>query len=160
MTRCAGGEIINVDRRSSVIGLAITLAACVIGAAILVEAQSPAQDANVDRLAANPINCWWRASKNAVHVGEPFGLTLTCRVIETDRLKAVPNLTNVEPTAIDLKPFDVLEGSRHQDIVTPPWRYLQYLYTVRLLGEDFFGRDISIPAATVTFRIQTGDTET
>jgi hypothetical protein len=81
-------------------------------------------------------------------------------VIETDRLKAVPNLNNVEPTAIDLKPFDVLEGARHVDIVAPPWRYLQYLYTVRLLGEEFFGRDIAIPATTVTFRIQTGDTET
>jgi hypothetical protein len=149
-----------MKKRSRIIGLAIVLAACTGSLAITIGAQSPPQDANVDRLAANPMNCWWRVSKNAVHVGEPFGLTLTCRVIETDRLKAVPNLSDVEPTAIDLKPFEVLEGARHDDIVAPPWRYLQYLYTVRLLGEEFFGRDIVIPATTVTFRIQTGDTET
>jgi hypothetical protein len=160
MTRYSGGETIELGRRWRVIRLSITLAACIVGAAIPVEAQSPARDANVDRLAANPINCWWKVSKNAVHVGEPFGLTLSCRVIETDRLKAVPNLSTVEPTAIDLKPFEVLEGARYGDIVAPPWRYLQYLYTVRLLGEEFFGRDIAIPATTVTFRIQTGDTET
>ena len=149
-----------MSKRSRVIGLAIVLAACTGSVAITIEAQSPPQDANVDRLASTPVNCWWKASTNAVHVGEPFGLTLTCRVMETDRLKAVPDLSNVEPTAIELTPFDVLEGARHEDIVAPPWRYLQYLYTVRLLGEEFFGRDIAIPATTVTFRIRTGDADT
>ena len=142
------------------IGLAIVLAACTGSVAITIEAQSPPQDANVDRLASTPVNCWWKVSTNAVHVGEPFGLTLTCRVMETDRLKAVPDLSNVEPTAIELTPFDVLEGTRHEDIVAPPWRYLQYVYTVRLLGEEFFGRDVAIPATTVTFRIRTGEAET
>jgi hypothetical protein len=153
-------EGIKLSKRSRVIRLAIGLAAWLCGAAIPVEAQSPGRDANVDRLAASPMNCWWKVSKNAVHVGEPFGLTLTCRVIETDRLKAVPDLSKVEPTAIELTPFDVLEGARHDDIVAPPWRYVQYLYTVRLLGEEFFGRDIAVPATTVTFRIQSGDAET
>jgi hypothetical protein len=80
--------------------------------------------------------------------------------METDRLKAVADLSNLEPTAIELTPFDVLEGARHEDIVAPPWRYVQYVYTVRLLGEEFFGRDMAIPATTVTFRIQTGGADT
>lgn len=140
-----------------IIGLAFVFAAWTGSAASTIQAQSPPQDANVDRLASTPVNCWWKVSRNAVHVGEPFGLTLTCRVMETDRLKAVPDLTNIEPTAIELAPFDVLEGARHEDIVAPPWRYLQYGYTLRLLGEEFFGRDIAIPVTTITFRIQTGD---
>jgi hypothetical protein len=147
-------------KRSTRIGLAIVLAVCTGSVAIPIEAQSPPQDANVDRLASTPVNCWWKVSTNAVHVGEPFGLTLTCRVMETNRLKAVPDLSNVEPTAIELTPFDVLEGARHEDIVAPPWRYLQYVYTVRLLGEEFFGRDVAIPATTVTFRMRTGDADT
>ena len=32
-------------------------------------------------------------------------------------------------------------------------------YTVRLLGEEFFGRDVAIPPTNVTFRIQTGGAE-
>jgi hypothetical protein len=106
------------------------------------------------------MNCWWKTDKNAVRVAEPFGLTLTCRVMETDRVKVVPNLAEIEPTAIELTPFEVLEGTRHQDIVVPPWRYLQYVYTVRVLGDEFFGRDIAIPATNLPFRIQTGGAET
>jgi hypothetical protein len=148
-----------MTNRSRSIALAIVLAACARSVTVVVEAQSPPQDATVDRLASTPVNCWWRASTNAVYVGEPFELTLTCRVMETDRLKAVPDVSNVEPTAIELTPFDVLEGARQEDIVAPPWRYLQYRYRVRLLGEEFFGRDVPIPAATITFRIRTGNAE-
>jgi len=149
-----------MSNRSRIIGLAIVLAAYTDSVAVTIAAQSPPQNAKVDRLASTPVNCWWKASTNAVYVGEPFGLTLTCRVMETDRLKAVPDFSNVEPTSIELTPFDVLEGTRHEDIVARPWRYLQYVYTVRLLGEDFFGRDVAIPATTVTFRIRTGEADT
>ena len=93
-------------------------------------------------------------------MAEPFGLTLTCRVMETDRMRVVPNLAEIEPTAIELTPFEVLEGTRHEDIVVPPWRYVQYEYTVRLLGDEFFGKDIPIPATNLPFRVQTGGAET
>jgi len=106
------------------------------------------------------MRCWWKTGKDAVRVGEPFGLTLTCRAMETDRAKVVPNLSELEPASIELTPFEVLEGTRHEDIVTTPWRYIQYEYNVRLLGDEFFGRDIAIPATNLTFRIQTGGTET
>ena len=128
--------------------------------AIPVGAQSPARSANADSVETNAMSCWWETDTSAVRVGEPFGLTLTCRVMETDRVKVVPNLTEVEPTSIELTPFDVLEGTRHEDIVVGPWRYVQYQYTVRLLGEEFFGRDVPIPATNVTFRIQTGGADT
>jgi hypothetical protein len=106
------------------------------------------------------MRCWWETGTRAVRIGEPFSLVLTCRVMETDKVKVVPTLTELEPTSIELTPFDVLEGTRHEDIVVAPWRYVQYQYTVRLLGEEFFGRDIPIPATNVTFRIQTGGAET
>jgi hypothetical protein len=80
--------------------------------------------------------------------------------METDRMKVVPNLAEIEPTAIELTPFEVLEGTRHEDIVVPPWRYVQYVYSVRLLGTEFFGKDIAIPATNLPFRVQTGGAET
>jgi hypothetical protein len=80
--------------------------------------------------------------------------------METDRVKVVPNLAEIEPTAIELTPFEVLDGTRHEDIVAPPWRYVQYVYTMRLIGDEFFGKDIAIPAKNLPFRIQTGGAET
>jgi hypothetical protein len=111
-------------------------------------------------VATNPLNCWWKTDKSSVRVAESFGLTLTCRFMETDRMKVVPNLAEIEPTAIELTPFEVLDGTRHEDIVVPPWRYVQYVYSVRLLGSEFFGRDIAIPATNLPFRVQTGGAET
>jgi hypothetical protein len=123
-------------------------------------AQSAASAANPVEAATGPMNCWWRTDKSAIRVGELVGLTLTCRMIETDRVTVVPNLSEIEPTAIQLAPFDVIEGARHDDMIVPPWRYVQYEYTLRLLGEEFFGRDVAIPPMNVRFRIQTAGIET
>ena len=141
-------------------GCAIVLAGLAGWSAIPVAAQSPAKDAAGSSVDTTPMTCWWMTDKGAVRVGELFGLTLTCRVMETAAAKVVPNLSEVEPTSIELTPFEVLQGTRHDDIVAPPWRYIQYVYTVRLLGDEFFGRDLPIPATNLTFRIQTGGAET
>ena len=61
-----------------------------------------------------------------MRIGEAFGLTLTCRVLETDKATVVPNVSNIEPTSLQLTPFEVVGGTRHEDIVRPPWRYLQF----------------------------------
>ncbi|HEY6362531.1 MAG TPA: hypothetical protein VIX63_15565 [Vicinamibacterales bacterium] len=137
------------------LGMAIMLAVGGTWVSAPVTAQSPARGAEAGDAGANPINCWWKTDKSAVRIGEPFGLTLTCRVMETDRVAVVPNVSDIEPTSIQLTPFDVVGGTRQEDIVTPPWRYLEYVYSVRLLGEEFFGRDIAIPSTNVTFRIRT-----
>src|SRR6185295_3154857 len=139
---------------------AIVLAGCVGWGATANGAQPPTRNASADGVETSGMRCWWETGKRAVRVGEPFGLVLTCRVMETDRVKVVPTLTELEPTSIELTPFEVLEGSRHEDIIVAPWRYLQYQYTVRLLGDEFFGRDIPIPATNVAFRIQTEGAET
>jgi len=149
--------MIKTPRRTC---FAIVLAGCVGWGATANAAQPPTRNASADGVETSGMRCWWETGKRAVRVGEPFGLVLTCRVMETDRVKVVPTLTELEPTSIELTPFEVLEGSRHEDIVVAPWRYLQYQYTVRLLGDEFFGRDVPIPATNVTFRIQTEGAET
>ena len=109
--------------------------------------------------ATTPISCWWRTDRTALRIGEPFGLTLTCRALEAAKATVVPNLSEMEPGSIQLPPFEVVGGVRHEDVVTAPWRYVQYTYTLRLLGEEFFGRDVSIPATNVRFRVRTGGNE-
>lgn len=149
----------GMSRTSQRICFVVASAGCVWWAALSLGAQSPTPGASADRVATNLLSCWWKTDKSAVHVAEPFGLTLTCRVMETDRMKVVPNLAEIEPTAIELTPFEVLEGTRHEDIVVPPWRYVQYVYTARLLGDEFFGKDVAIPATNLPFRVQTGGAE-
>jgi hypothetical protein len=101
-----------------------------------------------------PIACWWKTDRNAVNVGERFTVTLTCSVVETAAVKVVPDLNQLEPTTVALQPFEVVKGVRHEDIRTPPLRYIQYEYTTRLIGDVFFGKDVDIPSVKITYHIQ------
>jgi hypothetical protein len=104
---------------------------------------------------SDPIACWWRTDRSAVHVGEQFTLTLTCGVLETPDLHVVADFDRLDPAAVDLTPFEILGGTRHGDIQPPPRRYFQYSYTVRLLGEDHFGQFVDIPSIPITYNIET-----
>ncbi len=101
-----------------------------------------------------PIACWWKTDRNAVNIGERFTVTLTCSVVETAAVKVVPDLNQLEPTTVALQPFEVVKGVRHEDIRTPPLRYIQYEYTTRLIGDVFFGKDVDIPAVKITYHVQ------
>ncbi|HVG73642.1 MAG TPA: hypothetical protein VM819_22200 [Vicinamibacterales bacterium] len=111
---------------------------------------------------SDPIRCWWKADRSAIRVGERFTLVLTCGVIETSSIKVVPAANQLEPGAVSLTPFEAVAGTRHEDVVVPPWRYIQFEYSMRLLAEGFFGQEVNIPALTVTYNLQspgTGNTE-
>ena len=111
---------------------------------------------------SDPIRCWWKADRSAIRVGERFTLVLTCGVIETSSIKVVPAVNQLEPGAVSLTPFEAVAGTRHEDVIVAPWRYIQFEYSMRLLSEGFFGQDVNIPALTVTYNIQSpgaGNTE-
>ena len=100
------------------------------------------------------IRCWRRVSRNAVSVGERFTMDLTCRVVETDAARTVPDQAALEPETIDVAPFEVLDGEHYEDILTGPYRFFQYRYTLRIIDESSFGQDIEIPALDLTYRIE------
>jgi hypothetical protein len=133
------------------IAAALLLAAAAARPA-MTAAQSPAAAAGEAR--TEPIRCWWKTDKAAVHVGEQFTLTLTCATIETPRLRVAADAAELEPSAVQLTPFDVVGGVRHDDLVEPPWRYSQHEYRLRLFGDEFFGQDIAVPAFTVPYTVQ------
>ena len=121
---------------------------------------APARPAVAPRpgdVATDPIKCWWRTDRPAIRVGERFTVTLTCGVIETSSITVVPNATQLDPGAVGLTPFEVVTGRRHEDVVAAPWRYLQFEYDARLLGDGFFGQDVNIPPLTVTYNVQQGN---
>ena len=104
--------------------------------------------------ATDALRCWRRVDPGAVRVGEHFTMTLTCRVVETDRARAVPDPAGLEPEALDVPPFDVLRGERFADVQTGSERLFQYHYTLRLIGEDYFGADVELPPLELNYRIE------
>ena len=125
------------------IGATIVALLCGVFFAVRLPAQTP-----------DPIKCWWKTDKAAVTVAEQFHLTLTCAVNEAHGAKVVPKMEPLDPGAVQLAPFEVVSGTRHEDIQAPPWRYFQYEYTLRLVDDDAFGGDMDIPGLTITYNIQ------
>lgn len=107
-----------------------------------------------DMVEVEPIKCWWRTSSSAVRTGEPFTLTLTCSVVETEANKVVPDFSKLDPTVVQLPPFEVLGGTHAGDLVVPGKRFFQYDYRLRLIAEDAFGNDVPIPPLEISYRIE------
>jgi hypothetical protein len=126
---------------------AICATAMLLSGGIALAAQQPEPE---------PIKCWWKTDKNAVEVAEQFTVTLTCGVNETRGSKVVPKMELLDPGAVQLSPFEVVGGTRHDDIAAPPWRYFQFDYKLRLIDDDAFGEDEDIPGITVTYNVQSG----
>jgi hypothetical protein len=110
--------------------------------------------ARAGEVQTDPIKCWWKTDTTEVRVGQRFNVTLTCGVIETPSMKVIPNINALDPGAVQLTPFEVAGGTKRDDILSPPWRYFQYEYQVRLLSEGFFGKEVPLPALRVTYNVQ------
>jgi len=115
---------------------------------------NPPKPTNPNEVALPPIECWWKTDRNAVRVGERFLLTLTCAVLDTERVRVVVDESGLAPSALHLVPFDVIGGDRFRDIQNAPRRFFQYQYTMRVLGEEFFGKEISLPRLQISYRVQ------
>jgi len=113
----------------------------------------PTTPANPAEVVA-PIECWWKTDRSAVRVGEQFTMTLTCAVLDTERVKVVVDESGLAPSALHLVPFDIVGGERFRDILNAPRRFFQYQYVMRVLGEEFFGREITLPRLKVSYRVQ------
>src|SRR5690242_11074075 len=105
-------------------------AAIAIAAALLAVRPAAAQPPNGSPergpTRADAVTCWWQTDTPTIEVGQRFMVVLTCRVLETDTVKAVVDPNQLDPMALVVTPFDVVTGIRHQDVVTSPWRYFQY----------------------------------
>jgi hypothetical protein len=102
----------------------------------------------------DPIKCFWKTDRSTIIVGERFTVVLTCGIIDTDTIKAVPDFNQLEASTIGLQPFEVVKGVRHEDVRNAPWRFIQYEYTVRLIAEGLFEKDLDLPAVKITYHIQ------
>jgi hypothetical protein len=103
---------------------------------------------------SDPISCWWRTTAAGVRVGEVFSVVLTCSVIQTEALTVVPSQPELEPSALQLTPFEVVGGAHGSDLQTADHRFFQYEYRVRLIGEQAFGKDVKVPELKITYKLR------
>jgi len=103
---------------------------------------------------ADPIQCWWKTTAGAVRVGEVFSAVLTCAVLETPDVKVVPDQSKLEPSVVQFAPFEVTGGSHAADLRTDDRRFFQYEYKLRIIAENVFGKDASIPETKISYRVQ------
>ena len=115
---------------------------------------APRVDAQTNGIETDPIRCWWKTDRGAIRIGERFTIALTCGVIDTPEVKVAPTMTQLDPGALQVPPFEVVGGKRGPDLVNGARRYFQYEYSVRLIGEGFFGQDVNVPPLMVTYNIQ------
>ena len=101
-----------------------------------------------------PLQCWWRASPGAVRVGQIVEVTLTCAVLETASVRAVPDESRLSVASVQLLPFEIVGGSHPPDVRAVDRRLFQYVYQVRLLGADVIGRDVKLPPLAIPYRVQ------
>src|SRR4029453_15890726 len=87
---------------------------------------------------ADPIRCWWRTSAGAVRGGESFSVVLTCEVVENDTTIVVPDQSRLEPTAMQLPPFEVTGGQRNPDLRSDQRRFFHYQYSLCIINGEMF----------------------
>ncbi|MBN2437452.1 MAG: hypothetical protein JXL20_02510, partial [Deltaproteobacteria bacterium] len=141
---------------------AVVLAAFALFRGADAVAQTPPDaSGNTEAVAADALSCWWKSDKGSVRIGEEFAVTLTCRLAETGREKTVLNDALLDPGAIALPPYQVKGGTRFKDIIRilpgpdgpVTFRHVQYTYTVKLIGEGFFGKDVPLPPPEIRYHI-------
>lgn len=103
---------------------------------------------------APAIRCWLKSDKSSVRIGETFVLTLTCQVAETEYEKVVPQENGLEPAVVSFSPYEVVEGWRMPDINRGTFRFLQYRYKLRLIGEEFFGKEVPTQKLEIKYRVE------
>jgi len=135
---------------SAALGLVLTAATGLL-AQTPAPPKAPAGQATVE---TDPIDCWWRTSSTSVRVGEAFTFVLTCSVVESDAVKVVPDQSALEPAVVQMQPFEVIGGAHGPDLRSGDRRFFQYEYRLRLIGEDLFGKDVTLPALKLTYKVQ------
>ena len=101
-----------------------------------------------------PVTCWWRTTASAVRAGEPFTVVLTCSLLQAEAARVVADESRLEPTVVQLPPFEVIGGGRARDVETAARRFVQYEYRLRLIAENAFGTEVTLQPVEIAYRVE------
>ncbi len=117
-------------------------------------AQAPAtKPSDTRNVEVDPIRCWWRTSSGSVRLGEPFDVTLTCAVLETEAASVVVDESRLGNAVVQMAPFEVMSGSHPADLHSGIRRFFQYEYRMRIINPDVIGKDVPLPDMGLHYRI-------
>jgi len=102
----------------------------------------------------DPIECWWRTTATAVRVGETFTVVLTCSVLNTEAARVVADESRLEPTVVQLQPFEVVGGTHPKDVTTAGRRFFQYAYELRVIAENVFAAAVTLPPLEINYKVE------
>ena len=123
--------------------------------ATLPDRPTPPIVAGAPLLAADaPMQCWWRSSSGAIRLGEIVDVSLTCAVLESATITAVPDESRLTVAAVQLSPFEIVDGTHPPDVRDGERRFFQYRYRLRLINPDVIGRDVKLPPLAISYRLQ------
>lgn len=119
--------------------------------ALLLIALTALQTQNVE---VEPVTCWWRTTTPSVHVGERFTVVLTCSLLQTDAARVIADESRLEPSVVQLPPFEVVDGARARDLTTAGRRFVQFEYHLQMIAENVFASDVALPPLELTYRVE------
>lgn len=118
-------------------------------------ASRPAIAAGAPPFAADtPIQCWWRSSSGAIRLGEVVDVSLTCAVLESEVVTAVADESRLTVAAVQLTPFEIVDGTHPPDVRDGDHRFFQYRYRLRLINPDAIGHDVKLPPLVIQYKLQ------
>lgn len=104
--------------------------------------------------ADTPVQCWWRSSSGAIRTGEIVDVALTCAVLESATVTAVPDESRLTVASVQLTPFEIVDGVHPPDVRRGDHRFFQYRYRLRIINPDAIGRDVKTPPLAIPYRLQ------
>jgi hypothetical protein len=110
--------------------------------------------AQANAVEVEPVTCWWRTSATSVRVGEPFTVVLTCSLLQTEAARVIADESRLEPSVVQLPPFEVVSGARANDLTTAGRRFVQFEYRLRTIAENVFASEVALPPLEIGYRVE------
>ncbi|MGH9346621.1 MAG: hypothetical protein ACRD26_05070, partial [Vicinamibacterales bacterium] len=109
---------------------------------------------DTERVEVEPVTCWWRTSATAVRSGEPFTVILTCSLLQTEAARVIADESRLDPSVVQLPPFEVMSGARAADLATAGRRFVQFEYRLRVIAENVFASEVALPPLEIGYRVE------
>jgi hypothetical protein len=110
--------------------------------------------AQTENVEVEPVTCWWRTTATSVRVGEPFTVILTCSLLQTEAARVIADESRLEPSVVQLPPFEVVSGARAKDLTTAGRRFVQFEYRLRTIAENVFASEVALPPLEIGYRVE------
>ncbi|MGH8185573.1 MAG: hypothetical protein ACREUC_03355, partial [Steroidobacteraceae bacterium] len=87
-------------------------------------------------------------------MGEPFSVVLTCSLLQTQAARVIADESRLDPSVVQVPPFEVVGGSRAKDVATASRRFIQFEYRLRVIAENVFASEVALSPLEISYRVE------